>query len=118
MRPAFLTSMALFLALSGCVKYQLLPDDTIEDTFDSTKQLYDEHKLKRTGAKKREYAIELEAKPQDWTQSSKECFDLVNQRAAEQSSRPPAVVKESSKFDKTAGVVQCQITAYIWPKAN
>lgn len=117
MRLTF-TSLFLIGALTGCAKYQLLPDDTIDDTFDNTKQLYNEHKLKKAGAKRRDYTVELDTQDQDWKVTNRECFALINNRAQEQSGRPPVVVKESSKFDKKAGVVRCEITAFIWPISN
>ncbi|AFU98321.1 hypothetical protein [Simiduia agarivorans] len=113
-----LTSLILMYALTSCAKYQLLPDDTIDDAFDNTKQLYDEHKLKKSGAKKRQYSIELDTRDQDWKTTNRECIALIQNRAQEQSAQAPVIVKESSKYNKKAGLIRCEITAFIWPVAN
>ena len=48
----------VFLLL-GCVKVNLLPEDTVKNSFKAGKNLYDESRLKRQGAEKREYSKQV-----------------------------------------------------------
>ncbi|MFT7689207.1 MAG: hypothetical protein ACI9FB_004575 [Candidatus Azotimanducaceae bacterium] len=107
--------------LSGCVKVQLLPEDAVKNTFKAGKNLYDESKLKRQGGVKREYSSQVVVdKYVSREEAETNCMGVLSSKLeAESTIRVPVVVTERVIVvdGVSADVIECQLTAYIWPQA-
>lgn len=107
------------VVVSGCVKLQILPDDTVKNTIRTTKNLYDEAKLKRSGGERRSYARQvriLEYATQVDAETG--CVaGLLQKAAAESSNSRVEKVSETVSIPESgdSGVIACELIAYVWP---
>lgn len=107
--------------LSGCIKLQILPDNAVKNTFKAGKKLYDESKLKRQGGVKREYSSQVFVdKYASREEAEITCMGVLSSKlSAESTIREPVVVAERVIVVDgiSADVIECQLTAYVWPQA-
>ena len=120
MKYIFIISI-LAVFISGCVKVNLLPEDAVKNSFKAGKNLYDESKLKRQGAKKRNYSKQVvvsEYSNREEAESS--CLQLLNTKLnTESPNKEPVIVSE--KVIVVDGInnkiIECQIVGFVWTSA-
>lgn len=118
MSQRFILIACVALFLNACVKVQVLPKDTVKNTFRAGKNLYDETKLKRQGATKREYSSqEVVADHPSRKQAEASCISMLKERLKQESTKQDAIVSSESAMlvgDSSDRVIECQVTGYVW----
>lgn len=112
-------TLLVCVAVAGCVKLQILPDGTVENTIKSTKDIYEESRLKRSGGEKRHYSRQVNASEYE-TQVDAEidCIaGLLQKATGESASRAAEKVSETVSMSEMneLKVIDCQLVAYVWP---
>lgn len=106
------------LALSGCIKLQVLPEDSLQHGVDAGQKLIDQAKLARAGGKKMTLATEVKLTPAvNQGAAEQACLAELKTRATQASSkRAYELVSEKTHLAKRDGleVIGCEILIYVW----
>ena len=112
---------SLSLALSACVKMQVLPEDGIQKSINAGKGIYTDTKMLITGGVKKSVSKQVNREDyENITVAEQTCLDSLKQRLIAESTENPieilyekiAIVTDQQK------IIECQIEAYIWPKQS
>lgn len=112
---------SLSLALSACVKMQVLPEDGIQKSINAGKGIYTDTKMLITGGVKKSVSKQVNREDyENITEAEQTCLDSLKQRLIAESTENPieilyekiAIVTDQQK------IIECQIEAYIWPKQS
>ncbi|WP_025820349.1 hypothetical protein [Shewanella marina] len=112
---------SLSLALSACVKMQVLPEDGIQKSINAGKGIYTDTKMLITGGVKKSVSKQVNREDyENITEAEQTCLDSLKQRLIAESTENPveilyekiAIVTDQEK------IIECQIEAYIWPKQS
>lgn len=106
------------LALGGCIKLQVLPEESIQQGVDAGKNLIDQAKLARAGGKKMTLATEVKlAAAANQAAAEQTCLSELKTRATKASSkRAYELVSEKTHLGKRdeLEVIGCEILIYVW----
>ncbi|MGL6161596.1 hypothetical protein [Microbulbifer sp.] len=106
----------LVLSLGACVKLEVKPQELVKDTVSTTKDAYDNYKLKKKGYVERnfEHSVQLEV-DKDETDAALKCLDIVRKLAQESSDKKIKIISQSTKVSGENGNrrMQCKIKAFI-----
>lgn len=105
-------------ALGGCIKLQVLPEDSIQHSVDAGKSLIDQAKFSRSGGKKMTLANEVKLTAGvEQLVARQACLAELTARAQEASSRRAyEVVSEKTHLGKRDALefIGCELVVYVW----
>ena len=108
------------VGLVGCVKVNILPQDTVKNSIAAGKTIYDETKLKRDGGKKRVYSKQVVVTEYaNKTEAEETCIAALKTKLTDESIVREAVVTTERVIvvDGFANnTIECQITGFVWPQ--
>ena len=110
---------SLSLALSACVKMQVLPEDGIQKSINADKGVYTDTKMLITGGVNK--SVSKQVNREDYkniTEAEQTCLDSLKQRLIAESTENPVEIlyEKIAIVPDQEQVIECQIEAYIWPK--
>ncbi|MDP6151077.1 MAG: hypothetical protein QGH46_07595 [Gammaproteobacteria bacterium] len=114
----FKKGLVLFAVLSlyGCL--QILPDDTIKDTFSAGKRMYDESKLKQNGGEKISFSTQVVLdNSAGKNETERECIGQLRKKLSQESTKKEAVILAENFHlvqSQDSPLVKCEISAYLW----
>ncbi len=107
------------ILFSGCVKLQILPEDSVKNGISAAKNMYNESSLKRSGGVKKVYLREVVLNAYSSEQEAERaCFaNLMGRATSESPIREPIIISERAALrqNNQDTVLECQYEAYIWP---
>jgi hypothetical protein len=114
--------ISLMLLSAGCVRVNLFPEDAVKNSIRASKDIYDESKLKKSGAVKKQYTKQVVVSDySDRNTAEIACIaDLKNKIAGESIHKEPVVISEKIALitEGASQLVECQISGYIWTKPS
>ena len=113
-----LISCLFVVSLSGCIKLQVLPENSIQHGVDAGKQLIDQAKLARAGGKKMTLATEVKlSAAANQALAEQACLSELKTRATAASpKRAYELVSEKTHLGKNEGleIIGCEVLIYVW----
>ncbi len=117
----FLGALCVLTSLAGCVKLQILPEDTVQNSIDAGKNLYTEYKLEKSGGEKREFSKQLVIADFDsTTEAETACLSELKLNVTKQSvKKAPEFLSEKLVVvpESNGSILECRIEAYVWVKS-
>ena len=110
----------LVVFLSGCVKVNLLPEDTVMNAIEAGKSFYDEASMKKRGGVRREYSKQVSVGDYASKEAAEaDCILSLKTKLNQASATIPAPIV-SERIVIVPGsyntIVECKVVGFIWPK--